>query len=921
MSTIEEVLAGTAKFAVVCGDATEVIKSLPNKSISVCYCDPPYGLSSQNTADVLACLTAWLAGKVYTHHRPGFMGKDWDAFVPGPEAWREVYRVLKPGAYCVAYSSTRTVDLLGIAMRIAGGDVREGWAWLQGCLSDDTELLTGDGWVQYPKIMAGAPALCYDPTDGTYQWQPVQEIFVYPYSDTAYRVHSDRTDQLVTRNHRCLVERSGAFVFELAETAAQERQVCVPVLEDVQALLAALPLPHEGRPHEDADVRERVRGCNHPSQQHEEVEAREREASDDAAVCRVWPCDEPSNVPCEAGNTGVLLTGLLCPVACGRPCDQGPTSDHRKAGQDRVDGGRPSPLPTENVRPQQPRVEGRGDDLQDPWELRRSEVCAVSPGVPTHGPQGRLRHGAPSDRGNGAGAVSVTDRNGASRQSRPHGQPAGELGPVRVEPGAQAVRASRFTRANLVRVEPVPYTGIVWCVRVPTGAFVARRNGKVFVTGNSGFPKSLDVSKAIDKMSGAERNVIGVKPGHEDFVHRADPHSAGGRSDGWDRPWREDAEKVRASHMATAPATDAAKQWSGYGTTTKPAYEPLVVTRKPLDGTVASNVLTHGCGALNIDAARISHTTVAGGNLAQNSHLRETIRRGAKISPSGYAIGGETDAEASTNPSGRFPANLALVHDEGCVREGTRRVRATISVGSNRDGSANMGGYGGGFKKDTRTTSHGDEDGTETVDDWRCTETCAVRVLGEQSGELTSGKPSGVQHVQSATYGQSRPGREVTGYGDTGTGARFFYQGKASAKDRLTYLTCSPDCTANNTVTPAKQADPDDPCPVCHNTRTVYQHPTVKPYELALYHAKLLSLPPHTSPIAIVPFCGTGVEARALLDVGYRVIAVDIDPRHVAMTRYRLSGDQPVRDPVTVQETTPTPETAAPLTLDDLFGF
>jgi predicted RNA methylase len=71
-----------------------------------------------------------------------------------------------------------------------------------------------------------------------------------------------------------------------------------------------------------------------------------------------------------------------------------------------------------------------------------------------------------------------------------------------------------------------------------------------------------------------------------------------------------------------------------------------------------------------------------------------------------------------------------------------------------------------------------------------------------------------------------------------------------------------------------------------------------------------------------VPFCGTGIEARALLDVGYRVIAIDIDPRHVAMTRYRLSGDQPVQEkPVTVpQENTPTPETA-PITLDDLFGF
>ena len=109
MSTPEEVLAGTSKFAVVCGDATAVLKSLPDNAAHVCYCDPPYGLSAQDTGDVLACLTAWLAGKVYTHHGAGFLCKDWDAFVPGPEAWREVYRVLKPGAYCVAFSSTRTV--------------------------------------------------------------------------------------------------------------------------------------------------------------------------------------------------------------------------------------------------------------------------------------------------------------------------------------------------------------------------------------------------------------------------------------------------------------------------------------------------------------------------------------------------------------------------------------------------------------------------------------------------------------------------------------------------------------------------------------------------------------------------------------------------------------------------------------------
>src|SRR5699024_6589872 len=87
----------------------------------------------------------------------------------------------------------------------------------------------------------------------------------------------------------------------------------------------------------------------------------------------------------------------------------------------------------------------------------------------------------------------------------------------------------------------------VWCLTVPTGAFVARRNGKVFVTGNSGFPKSHNVGKST--------------------------------------------------------ATDA---WDGWGTALKPAFEPIVLARKPLaEKTVARNVLTHGTGAINIDACRV----------------------------------------------------------------------------------------------------------------------------------------------------------------------------------------------------------------------------------------------------------------------------------------------------------------------------
>jgi site-specific DNA-methyltransferase (adenine-specific) len=112
----------------------------------------------------------------------------------------------------------------------------------------------------------------------------------------------------------------------------------------------------------------------------------------------------------------------------------------------------------------------------------------------------------------------------------------------------------------------------------------------------SGFPKSLDVSKAIDKAAGVEREVIGVnaelakkQTAKTDTAAYGNYGAAGG--------------------VITAPATDAARQWAGWGTALKPALEPITVARKPLSGTVAENVLRHGTGALNVDGCRVGGST------------------------------------------------------------------------------------------------------------------------------------------------------------------------------------------------------------------------------------------------------------------------------------------------------------------------
>jgi len=160
----------------------------------------------------------------------------------------------------------------------------------------------------------------------------------------------------------------------------------------------------------------------------------------------------------------------------------------------------------------------------------------------------------------------------------------------------------------------------------------------------SGFPKSLDVSKAIDKAAGAEREVVGTRRGIRatgcQYLDRGEPCKGHGD---------ERSQSGATVHAAaTAPATDAAREWQGWGTALKPAWEPCVVARKPLVGTVAANVQQHGTGALNIDGCRIGSTV-------------ETWPASRSYAPGQMQPGhvGET-VETGPAPAGRWPANVAF---------------------------------------------------------------------------------------------------------------------------------------------------------------------------------------------------------------------------------------------------------------------
>lgn len=152
----------------------------------------------------------------------------------------------------------------------------------------------------------------------------------------------------------------------------------------------------------------------------------------------------------------------------------------------------------------------------------------------------------------------------------------------------------------------------------------------------SGFPKSLDVSKAIDKAAGADRIGTG------DMVRSGCRAARGGD----ELVGSESVESAKWKEV-TQPATDSARQWSGWGTALKPALEPITVARKPLVGTVAANVLAHGTGALNVDGCRVPG-------------WKPQVTQGVNSSASSFNVAKERRVSGDSN-EGRWPANL--IHD------------------------------------------------------------------------------------------------------------------------------------------------------------------------------------------------------------------------------------------------------------------
>lgn len=632
------------------GDCAEVMASMESNSVDAIVTDPPYGLA--------------------------FMGADWDSFgastgresvderrdkmneylganavVPAfasshshmpklsemrefqarmTPIFAEALRVAKPGAHLLCFGGTRTFHRMACAIEEAGWEIRDCIMWVYGCLDEETEVLVDGKFVPYNKAKKGRLALGYDIGTGNFSWQRIEDTYLYDYDDTAYAIQSDCTDQLVSRNHRCIVERDGVEQFALAELVALEREASVPVLEGLHGLLDHLPLPDERTGGAQQDMLEGVR-CGDSADTTEEAQGSRTEHDLSCMRQKVLR----ASCMAEESQDKLLLGELQEQGGVRSEVDgvQHGTSNANVRGTEADTQGT-------NDWPTEPSMEGRGDVSPSQGQLREREVREVSSGISVDGSQGRICDGASSGRGASDRQTTCSDGSCSSHQPRSVGQQARESDAIPEQQGAQALRGAWGAKTTLARVTPVHYKGKMWCVKVRTGAFVARRHGKIFITGNSGFPKSMDVGKAIDKALGAERKVVGEHPNPAG-------NKAGGNS------LNMSVVGMPEKAYITEPATDQAKQWEGWGTCLKPAWEPIIVARKPVEGTVVGNILEWGTGAINIDWCRVPTSET----ISNHSRTADAARSKGKY--------GDSSAQETYQTSGqllgRFPANLA--HD------------------------------------------------------------------------------------------------------------------------------------------------------------------------------------------------------------------------------------------------------------------
>jgi len=860
---------------ILLGDCLDVLKTIPDTFIDAIVTDPPYGLG--NREPTAADIQAYLSGSDL-NHGGDFMGYNWS--IPSVAVWKECYRVLKPGGHLLSFG---------------------------GCYDEETEVLTKQGWLRFSVLTGNEEFASLDLQTHKVGWQRAKELVCQFHHGPMFHYKTNKIDLLVTPNHKMVVAMMGDKKKNFKLIRADQVRKAIRMTKTSKGRSDAVDpcsiiLPET---------------CQLVGHGHEKIIPAKAisldawlpffglylaEGSTSFTKHKTLPV-RGYNVAIAHSNINNLLEiqRLLAPWFNVRV--------YPKLGKLRINGKQLASYLRQFGKAWQKFIPewikqlpaDRLKVLLD-WYLRGDgceQRCAYTTSVKLRDDLQEIAMYM------GMSADWVVDKP-RKKESKINGRIIHKVHSsytigfhrVQTQPEVYTSNSRKKSQPPVSIISAAEWKGKkVYCVELEKHhTLYVRRNGKAVWCGNtrtfdlisvgiraagfenrdtiasyfgttvlayiygSGFPKSLNISKAIDKMLGAKREVIGR--GFAGLTAGKIANFSGEKE-----------------FDLTVPATEDAKKWDGWGTALKPSWEPILVFRKPIEEkTIAAQVLATGTGGVNIDACRVEHSE----NLAvdREPHKMDTNNQGW-----GFKA-------VSRGNQGRWPANILLVHSEGCKIVGTKKVSAPV-INRFTDG---MKPFGEGVGHAFTSEQTGDADGMEEIPIYECEDGCPVKMLDEHSGQSKS--PGGTSRF----FGQLQPD------------APFFYSGKASRGERNSGLVAKGFEVLDLVIMkesiseeeqekliaewPSELTDPDMPIEkdrVPEKLREFFEpikadynyHPTLKPLALMTWLVKLVTPKGAT---VLDPFCGSGTTCIAAIDSDCQYIGIEKDPAFHDIATRRIKG-------------------------------
>jgi DNA modification methylase len=302
--------------------------------------------------------------------------------------------------------------------------------------------------------------------------------------------------------------------------------------------------------------------------------------------------------------------------------------------------------------------------------------------------------------------------------------------------------------------------------------------------------------------------------------------------------------------------TEQAKEWEGWGSALKPAHEDLVLARKPLEKglSIAENVLKWGTGAINIDASRIGNELIKGQKAGQGFNNVKGFGVNTKLGNE------EAKKYISEDTNGRFPANFILGHHFDCEM----KIEKTIYTDTNEE---------------------------ESNEVWNCHDDCPIRILDEQSG---ISKSSDTQRNRNTIGSFGMPNDKTPEYNDKGGASRFFYIAKANKWERNYGLQeFENNKPMYESHRPNYQNTKGIETPYAGAGRTGNEnrnnHPTVKPIKLMQYLVRMITPP---NGIVLDPFAGSGTTGIACKIDGFEFVGLELSEDYTKIANARIESFQ-----------------------------